>query len=122
MLKWCESDLIEFFEVVGTFHEDEHSHSFEVSRDGLRLLVTLFELEGAVYVSIFRDGLPEPLFTVCRELCTHVQIVTDQRFHRCFEAGAPEHSVSNMGMAPILTRGIRVYVEPQFRVVLIEPR
>ena len=50
MLKWDETDLTEFFGVVATIHEDALSHSFEVGRDGLRLLVTLFDFEAAVYV------------------------------------------------------------------------
>ncbi len=59
MLKWSEPDLTEFFGVVSKFHDDALSHSYEVSRDGLRLLVTLFEFENAVYISIFREGLPD---------------------------------------------------------------
>ena len=118
MLKWSEPDLTEFFGVVSEFNDDAHSHSFEVSRDGLRLLVTLFDMDGAVYVSIFRDGLPDPLFTVQRECCTHAH-VTESR--RCFEAGAPEHTVTEMGIPPVLAGGVRVYVEPQFCVELIEP-
>jgi hypothetical protein len=54
MLKWDETELTGFFGVIAVFHEDEHSYSFEVNRDSLRLLVTLFDLEGGVYVSIFR--------------------------------------------------------------------
>ena len=122
MLKWSETDLTEFFGVVATFHDDAHSHEFEVSRDGLRLLVTLFDLEGAVYVSIFRDGLAEPLFTVRRELCTHAHITDTTGFRRCFEAGTTKHPVTDMGVPPILARGVRVYTEPQFQVELIEPR
>ena len=122
MLKWDETDLTEFFGVVATFHDDAHSHGFEVSRDGLRLLVTLFDLESAVYVSIFRDGLAQPLFTVQRELCTHAHITEAAGFRRCFEAGAPKHPVTDMGVPPLLARGVRVYVEPEFQVELIEPR
>jgi len=122
MLKWSEPDLTQFFGVVATFHDDAHSHSFEVSRDGLRLLVTLFDLEGAIYVSIFRDGLTEPLFTVQRELCTHAHVTETAGFRRCFEAGAPKHPVTDMGVPPVLARGVRVYTEPQFHVELIEPR
>lgn len=122
MLRWSETDFTEFFGVVATSHDDAHSHSFEVSRDGLRLLVTLFDLEGAVYVSLSRDGLAKPLFTVQRELCTHAHITESGGFRRCFEAGAPEHSVTNMGVPPVLARGVRVYVEPQFEVELIETR
>ena len=122
MLKWNETDLTEFFGVVSTYHDDAHSYSCELSRDGLRLLVTIFDLEGAVYVSLFRDGLAEPLFTVQREFCTHAHIASGTGFHRCFEAGAPKHPVTDMGIPPVLVRGVRVYVEPHFQVELIEPR
>ena len=122
MLKWSETDLTEFFGVVAAFHDDAHSYSFEVSRDGLRLLVTLFDLEGAVYVSIFRDGLAEPLFTVRRELCTHVHITKDTGFRDCFEAGKPKYPVTDMGIPPFLARGVRVHITPHFQVELIEPR
>ena len=122
MFKWDETDLTGFFGVVATFHDDAHSHEFELSRDGLRLLVTLFDLEGAVYVSIFRDGLAEPLFTVRRELCTHAHITETAGFRRCFEAGSPKHPVTDMGVPPLLARGVRVFIEPQFQVELLEPR
>lgn len=121
MLKWNEADLTEYFGVVAKFHEDAYSHSFEVSRDGIRLLVTLFDLENTVYVSIFRDGLNEPLFTVRRELCTHVHITKSPNLRPCFEAGRTKLPVTNMGIAPLLERGVRVYLDPQFQVELIEP-
>jgi hypothetical protein len=122
MLKWSETDFTEFFGVVATYHDDAASHSFEVTRDGLRLLVTLFDYEQAVYVSIFRDGLPAPIFTVRRELCTHAHVTSGADFRRCFEAGAPSQPVTDMGIPPLLARGVRVYVEPHFQVELIESR
>ena len=121
MLKWDETDLTEFFGVVATFHDDAHSHEFEVRRDGMRLLVTLFGPEKAVYVSIFRDGLAKPLFTVRRELCTHAHITEAAGFGRCFEAGAPKQPVTEMGIPPLFARGVRIYIEPHFQVELIEP-
>jgi hypothetical protein len=122
MLKWNETDLTEFFGVTAFYDDAPHSYGFEVSRDGLRLLVTVFDLEGAVYVSIFRDGLPEPLFTVRRELCSHAHITQGAHFRRCFEAGSPKLPVTDMCVPPILARGVRVYIEPQFQVELIQPR
>ena len=122
MLKWSQPDLTEFFGVSPKYYNDAESYAFEISRADLRLLVTLFYLEGAVYVSIFRDGLPEPLFTVRRELCTHAHVTESAGFRRCFEAGAPKHPVTDMGIPPVLARGVRVYIEPQFQVELIEPR
>jgi hypothetical protein len=122
MLHWDEADVVEFFGAEVTFEDAAHSHSVEVSRDGLRLLLTLFTLEGAAYVSLFREGLPEPLITICRELCTHAQVTTDRSFRRCFEAGSTEHPVTNMGIPPILVRGFRVYLDPHFQLELIKPR
>jgi hypothetical protein len=122
MLKWSKSDLTEFFGVPASPDNTPHSHGYEVSRDGLRLLVTIFDLENAVYVSLFQDGLPEPLFTVRRELCTHIHITQGTNSRRCFEAGAPKHPVTDMGIPPVLARGVRVYMEPHFQIELIEPR
>lgn len=121
MLHWDETELTEFFGVSATFNDLCQSHSFELSRDGLRLEITLFDLEGAVYVGIHRDELPEPLITIRRELCTHAHITDAHGFRNCFEVGAPEHPVREMGITPILTCGIRVYIEPQFQIELIEP-
>jgi hypothetical protein len=122
MLKWSETDFTEFFGAISSYDADACSHSFEVVRDGLRLLVTLFDMEQAVYVSIFRDGLSEPTFTVRREHCTHAQIAAGADFRRCFEAGTTKHLVTEMGIPPVLARGVRVYVEPHFKIELIEPR
>ena len=122
MLKWSEPELTEFFGVVATVEDDGPAHSFEVAKDGLRLLVTLFGFEGAVYVSIFRDGLPKPLLTVQRELCSHAHVTKGEGFRPCFEAGSTKFPVTDMGIPPMLASGVRVFVEPQFQVELIEPR
>ena len=122
MLKWSEPDLTDFFGVAASHDDTPHSHSFEVRRDGLRLLVTIFDLEHIVFVSLFLDGLSEPLFTVCRERCTNAHVTEGTNFRRCFEAGTPEFKASNMGIPPLLAHGVRVFVEPQFQIELIEPR
>lgn len=113
--------MIEFFGVEPSYDAAMFSYSFEVRRDGLKLLITIFDFEGAVWISLFRDGLPDALFMVRREFCTHVQIADGQHFRKCFEAGAPKHAVTDMGITPVLARGVRVYLEPQSQVDLIEP-
>lgn len=122
MLTWNDVEVMAFFEVERSYDETCNSYAVEVNRDGLRLLVTIFDLACAIYVSIFRDGLPQPLFTVQREHCTHAQITEGPYNGRCFEAGSPRNPASNMGVPPVLERGVRVYVEPHFIVELIEPR
>ncbi len=122
MFQWSESDFTEFFGTVASFDEDGHCYTFELHRSDLRLEVALFDLAGAVYVSLFHKDLPAALFTICREECTHAHITSGPDERRYFEAGAPEERVTNMGIPPVLSRGVRVYLEPQFHVELIEPR
>jgi len=119
MFKWSEEELKEFFEAESRYYEDTGSYLFESKRDGLRLLVTLFNIEGAVYVSVYRDGLTEPLIIVREEFCTHAQITKNHQFRRCFEAGSTKYPVTDMGIPPVLQRGVRVFVEPHFQVELI---
>jgi hypothetical protein len=122
MLKWSGPDITEYFGVVANFNDDAFSHSFEISRDGLVLHVTIFELEHSVDVSLFRDGLPDPLFTVTTSNCSHVHITRSTGFRTCFEAGAPAHPVTEMGIEPVIARGIRVFIDPHFQIELIEPK
>lgn len=122
MLKWDETELIDFFSSLCEFEETSHSHTFSHEKNGLRVVVTLFEFEGTVYSSIFRENSDESLITIRRDLCSHVQVTMDVAFKRCFEAGSPEYPVTNMGIAPKLSRGVRIYLEPDIKIVLIESR
>ena len=71
---WDRTELIEFFGIIPTFYEDAQSHAVELSRDGLRLEFTLFDAVGAVYISVFRDGVTDPIIDIVRERCTHAFI------------------------------------------------
>ena len=124
MIRWQQNEVEEFFGAEAEYHDGPHSYEFAVSRDGVRLLMTLFDLEGAVYASIYRDGLPEPLVTLVRESCTHALVGSDTRGRPCLAVGSPEAPVTEMGMAPLLIRGIRIFLEPQLQLEFIdhEPR
>ena len=120
MLKWDETDLIAFFGTIPVVGEDGLYHAFVTQGHGLQLEVTIFAYEEAVYISLTRDGLPKPLFTVRREPCTHLRVI-DKTNYRCLELGSPQHQVTDMGISPLLVRGIRIFIEPQFQIELIEP-
>ncbi|MFO1481724.1 MAG: hypothetical protein U1F71_00025 [Verrucomicrobiaceae bacterium] len=123
MLKWSDSDFAEFFGVEVDDHDAPHTYEYEVSRDGLRLRLSILALEHTIFVRVFRDGLPEPVFTVRRDLCSHAHITDGTGFRRCFEAGVTEQPVTtDMGIPPVLERGVRVFLEPQLQVELIQPR
>lgn len=119
-IHWSETEFAEFFGVIPTFYDDAHSHGIEISRDGLRLVLTLFDLEGAVYVSVYRDGLPEAIVDVVREGCTHAFVSDFAPGRCCLQIGSPEFPPTDPEVAPVLTRGIRVFVEPHFRLEFID--
>lgn len=120
VINWNQTEFIEFFGAIPTFYDDAHSYGVELSRDGLRLLLTLFDLEGAVYVSIYRDGIPDALIDVVRERCTHAFVSTLSEGRRCLQFGSPDHPTSDPGLVPVLTRGIRLFVDPHFRLEFID--
>src|SRR5688572_26981340 len=122
MLEWDESDLAEFFGGLSDDRDAPHSYEFESFRDGLRLRLTILALEHTVFVRLFKDGLPEPVFTVHRDFCKYAHVTKGEEFRPCFEAGVTKHPVTDMGIPPLLERGVRVYLDPQIQVELIEPR
>ena len=123
MLEWSTSDFADFFGVEVDDEDAPHTYEYEVSRDGLCLRLTILALEHTIFVRVFREGLPEPVFIVRRDLCKHAHITKGAGFRRCFEAGVTEYPVSaGLGIPPVLVHGVRVYLEPQLHVELIQPR
>jgi hypothetical protein len=80
-------------------------------KDGLRLLFTLFPLDGGVYTSIYRDGIDEPIAVSRLNGCSHYRFVT-WRGKRCMEIGRPERPTTER--EPPLVWGLRLTVEPHF--------
>jgi len=115
-LRFEEHEFVDFFGIVSPLDEDACSYSYELERDGLRLLFTVFPLDGGIYTSVYRDGIPEPIITSRLEGCTHSRFVAHGA-HRCLEIGRPEHPTSEAS-AP-LVRGLRLFVEPHFRLEFI---
>ena len=97
-LRFEEHEFVEFFGIVSPLDEDACSHHYELQRDGLRLVFTLFPLDGGVSTSICRDGIAEPVVTTRLHGCTHSRFVT-RGLHRCLEIGRPEHPTSELSAA-----------------------
>lgn len=107
---------MEFFGIVSPLDEDACSYTYTLTRDGLRLEFTIFPLDGGVYTSIFRDGIDEAIATSRLEGFTHSRFV-DRGSRRCLEIGRPEHPTSEPSVP--LVWGLRLFIEPHFRVEFI---
>ena len=115
-LRFDEHEFVEFFGVVSPLDEEACSYSYELSRDGLRLLFTVFPIDGDVYTSLFRDGIDNPIATSRLGGCSHSRFVLHGS-KRCLEIGRPEHPTTEQN-APLIW-GIRVFVDPQFKIEFI---
>jgi hypothetical protein len=56
MLKWDPFDLLNCLKVEPHTDKDGVEHSYSVAHNGLRLLITVFQYDGDVYFSLYRDG------------------------------------------------------------------
>jgi len=115
-LRFEEHEFVEFFGVVSPLDEDACSCSYSLQRDGLRLLFTVFPLNGGVYTSIYRDGITEPVATSRLQGCTHSRFVV-RGAHLCLEVGRPDRPTSEP-TAPLVW-GLRLFVEPHFKIEFI---
>ncbi len=53
-LEWDETDFLECFEVEPEAADHDVSHTYDMNANGLRLLVTVWQYESVVQVSLYR--------------------------------------------------------------------
>lgn len=126
MLAWNEYDFVECLGVLAEYNEDSLSYSYEVKKDNLRLLLTIFLSSGDekspadVYLGIYRDGIEEPIF--------HTEIYKSPGARRirykdweCLEIAAPSRYKSYYEENWIVPMGVRIKVYPHISVELFQP-
>jgi hypothetical protein len=78
-LQWNDTEFLEFFAVEPTIEEYGVSHDYELDRDGLRLLFTVWQLESVIQASLFRDNTEAALFTFAAYVRGEARFINDQR-------------------------------------------
>jgi hypothetical protein len=78
-LKWNEVDFLECFAVAPIAEEYANSFNYEVTRDGLRLLFTVWQHESVIQASLFRTDSEVPLYTCAAYVRSVARFVDDQR-------------------------------------------
>jgi hypothetical protein len=78
-LAWNETEFLDFFSVEPTVEEYAVSHSYEIERNGLRLLFTVWQLESVIQASLFRDNVDEPLFAFAAYVRGEARFINDKR-------------------------------------------
>lgn len=127
-LEWNEIDLLDYFEVEPTVLDEVVSHSYEVERNGLRLLLTVWQLESVVQVTLFRSESEAEIFTFAAYARGPVRRIDDQR-GKFIEIGdciiAPNRfwyieagDVFNKGKYPASIT-IEIEVRPEIRIAFV---
>ncbi|WP_018416945.1 hypothetical protein [Teredinibacter turnerae] len=60
-LVWDENDFVGFFEVLPIVDEYETEHTFDVSRNGIRLVVQVWQLERVARLALYQGDQEEAL-------------------------------------------------------------
>lgn len=118
MFVWSEPDFISALEAVPEEDEDAASCAFRVERDGLRLLLTVFELDGAVYFTLWRDGVEQPVFDFQLADCPGARRVAGQDGREYLEFAAAGVYGGRYDGESVIPHGVRVAAVPHIWIQL----
>ena len=68
MLNWNQYEFIECLGIMPEVDEYE-TYSFQVSKHGLRMELSVVEYSGDVYISLYREGLEGTIFNLWLKNC-----------------------------------------------------
>jgi len=115
MFVWDETDFLSCLETEPDFDEEAYSFSYQVEHNGLRLVLTVFPTVGDISISLFRDGLAEPVLDLSLDGCAGARLVRSAG-REWLEIGRNDDDAETYdGCAP-LAEGVAVAVRPHIRL------
>jgi hypothetical protein len=78
-LNWDELDFLEYLEVDAIVDEYSTSHKYEVEQNDLRLLVTVWQYESVIQLSLFRAPTNVTILSFACFLRGNARYVNDKR-------------------------------------------
>jgi hypothetical protein len=115
---WNETDFIECLSVFPTVEECGVAHHFDLNRNGLRLLLSVYQLEAVVWISLYREGSNQPLFRVVLEDSPGVRLVRNRNGQDYIEFAPAKVFGGRYDGETVIPMGIRLSVDPDFNIQL----
>jgi hypothetical protein len=78
-LRWDEVDFLTWLEVEPKIDEFETGHHYSVSKDGLRLELSVFQFLRDIWITVYRDGVERPVVDFRITDCSGTRYVNDPR-------------------------------------------
>jgi len=115
MLKWDPTDVLTSLEVAPVIEEHDVSHAYQVAKHGLRLELTIFQYAGDVYISVFKNGVEQPVVECRLGDCDACRRVADKR-GEFLEFAAGRLFGGRYDGESVIPYGVRVRVNPSIQV------
>jgi hypothetical protein len=117
MLIWNSYDFMACLEVIPETDEYETFHTYRIEHAGIRLVLTVFQYAGDVHLSVYSQGVDQPIFEMKLLGCSGARYVNDDRGE--YLEFAPAKCFGNRydGESPI-PYGLQVAVRPNICVRL----
>ena len=118
MLTWNQYEFIECLAVLPEVEEYETCHTFKVEKDGLKLVLTIYQYDGDVDFDLFRDGIEESVFKMRLMDCPGARYISTKQGKEYLEfATSKSFGMRYDGESPIPI-GVRLSVNPHISIEL----
>lgn len=117
---WNETDFIECLSVFPTVEERGIAHHFVVYRNGLRLLLSVYQYDAEVWISLFRGESNRSLFTFSLKDSPGARLVRNRNCQDYLEFAAGDVFGGRYDGEAIIPMGIRLSVDPDFNIQLFQ--
>jgi hypothetical protein len=120
-LKWDETDFLNCLEVLPTIDEFETGYHYSVSKDGLRLQLSVFQFDSDIAITVYRAGVARPVIAFTIKDCSGTRYVNDSRGE--YLEFAPSQVFGDRYQRDYLIPvGVRLSVKPSICVELFAQR
>ena len=117
-LKWNPVDLLECLEVEPTGDVDGVEHSYEVIKDGLKLLISVFQYDGDIYFSLMRKDESEKMIIALKiNQCPEIAFTKFGK-DEYLEFFPGRQCLEKFDKQSSITKGVRVRVKPDIKLEL----
>ncbi len=118
MIEWDPVDLLECLEVVPTADKDGVEHTYEVTKDGLKLIISVFQYDGEVYFSLMRENESEnTIIDLKINQCPEITFSKTGKIEQLdFHPG--RQIIEKFDTSYSINQGVRVQIKPDISIEL----
>lgn len=119
-MRYVESEFVQALGVLPKDGEEGHGieRVFDYSQGGLRLLVSVFQYDNDLAISIYQSGSEQPIITRWGRNFTLAECIRDPLGEECLQIVYPVSAAVEKRLQAPLRERMRLYVQPQIRLTL----